>query len=132
MLGRATVEQLGGDDWPGWTGCCAAAACSRSSRYGLIPLLGAFTALNYACGLTAVRTHDYLPGTTIGTAPGAAAYLTIGAYGATRLEPVPARARRPGSAGDPRDHGRPTPPQPRQRRPRWPATRCPAAGAADR
>lgn len=46
----------------------------------LVPLLP-FTALNYACGLTAVRTRDYLLGTAVGILPGAAAYVTAGAYG---------------------------------------------------
>lgn len=47
----------------------------------LVPLLP-FTALNYACGLTAVRVRDYVLGTAVGIAPGAAAYVTLGAYGA--------------------------------------------------
>jgi len=48
----------------------------------LVPLLP-FTALNYACGLSAVRARDYLLGTVIGILPGVAAYVTIGAFGAT-------------------------------------------------
>lgn len=46
----------------------------------LVPLLP-FTALNYACGLAGVRTRDYLLGTAVGILPGAAAYVTVGAYG---------------------------------------------------
>lgn len=46
----------------------------------LVPL-APFTALNYACGLTAVRTRDYLLGTAVGILPGAAAYVALGAYG---------------------------------------------------
>jgi uncharacterized membrane protein YdjX (TVP38/TMEM64 family) len=48
----------------------------------LVPMLP-FAALNYACGLTAVRPRDYLLGTAVGILPGATAYVTIGAYGAT-------------------------------------------------
>jgi uncharacterized membrane protein YdjX (TVP38/TMEM64 family) len=48
----------------------------------LVPLLP-FAALNYACGLTAVRPRDYVLGTTVGILPGATAYVTVGAYGAT-------------------------------------------------
>jgi len=48
----------------------------------LVPLLP-FTALNYACGLSAVRPRDYLLGTAVGILPGVAAYVTIGAFGAT-------------------------------------------------
>ncbi len=48
----------------------------------LVPLLP-FNALNYACGLTAVRPRDYVLGTAVGILPGAAAFVTIGAFGAT-------------------------------------------------
>jgi uncharacterized membrane protein YdjX (TVP38/TMEM64 family) len=48
----------------------------------LFPLLP-FGPLNYACGLTAVRTRDYLLGTAIGILPPATAFVTIGAYGST-------------------------------------------------
>lgn len=48
----------------------------------LVPLLP-FSALNYACGLSAVPTRDYVLGTAIGILPAATAYVTIGAFGAT-------------------------------------------------
>jgi uncharacterized membrane protein YdjX (TVP38/TMEM64 family) len=48
----------------------------------LVPLLP-FAALNYACGLSAVRTRDYLLGTAVGVLPAVTAYVTIGAFGAT-------------------------------------------------
>lgn len=48
----------------------------------LVPMLP-FAALNYACGLTAVRPRDYLVGTAVGILPGATAYVAIGASGAT-------------------------------------------------
>ena len=58
------------------------------ARHGLLSVIGVrlvpvlpFAALNYACGLSAVRTRDYLLGTAIGIAPGATAYVTVGAYG---------------------------------------------------
>jgi uncharacterized membrane protein YdjX (TVP38/TMEM64 family) len=47
----------------------------------LVPLLP-FNALNYLCGLTAVRTRDYVLGTAVGILPGATAYVAIGAFGA--------------------------------------------------
>lgn len=57
-------------------------------RCGLLTVIGArvvpllpFGAFNYACGLTAVRARDYVLGTAIGIVPGAAAYVTVGAYG---------------------------------------------------
>lgn len=48
----------------------------------LVPLLP-FTALSYACGLSAVRPRDYLLGTAVGILPGVVAYVAIGAFGAT-------------------------------------------------
>lgn len=48
----------------------------------LVPLLP-FAALNYACGLSAVRPRTYIVGTAIGILPVAAAYATIGAFGAS-------------------------------------------------
>lgn len=58
-------------------------------RRGLIAVIGVrlvpvlpFAAVNYACGLTALRPRDYLLGTTVGILPAATAYVTIGAFGA--------------------------------------------------
>lgn len=45
----------------------------------LIPVLP-FTALNYAAGLTSVRTRDYAIGTMIGIIPGTVAFVTLGTY----------------------------------------------------
>ena len=59
------------------------------ARHGLVAVIGfrlvpvlPFGALNYACGVTAVRARDYLVGTAIGVLPAVAAYVSIGAYGA--------------------------------------------------
>ncbi|HXV94253.1 MAG TPA: VTT domain-containing protein, partial [Pseudonocardia sp.] len=52
----------------------------------LVPLVP-FTALNYACGLTAVRTRDYLLGTVAGILPGITAFVAVGAYGASPGSP---------------------------------------------
>lgn len=48
----------------------------------LVPMLP-FAAVNYACGLSALRPRDYLVGTTVGILPAVTAYVTIGAFGAT-------------------------------------------------
>ncbi len=48
----------------------------------LVPVLP-FAAVNYACGLSALRPRDYLLGTAVGILPGATAYVAIGAYGST-------------------------------------------------
>jgi uncharacterized membrane protein YdjX (TVP38/TMEM64 family) len=58
-------------------------------RRGLIAVIGIrlvplpFAAVNYACGLSALRLRDYLLGTAVGILPGATAYVTVGAFGAT-------------------------------------------------
>lgn len=61
----------------------------KLSRRGLTAAIGIrlvpvipFPALNYACGLTGIGVRDYLLGTVVGIIPSAAAYTTIGAYGA--------------------------------------------------
>lgn len=81
VLGRATVERFGGERLARLDGLLRRRGLLAVIAVRLVPLLP-FTALNYACGLTAVRTRDYLLGTALGIAPGAAAYVTIGAYGA--------------------------------------------------
>ena len=47
----------------------------------LLPVIP-FPMLSYACGLTAIRTRDYLAGTVLGVLPSAVVFVTIGAYGA--------------------------------------------------
>ena len=61
----------------------------KLSRRGLAAVIGIrlvpvipFPALNYACGLTGIGLRDYVLGTIVGIVPSAAAYTTIGAYGA--------------------------------------------------
>jgi len=80
-LGRDTVLRLGGqrvlrlDDLVRRRGLLAVVAAR------LVPLVP-FTALNLACGLTAVGWRDYVVGTAVGILPAATAFVTIGAYGA--------------------------------------------------
>jgi uncharacterized membrane protein YdjX (TVP38/TMEM64 family) len=80
VLGREAVERL--------TGRRVARIDSLLSRHGVLAVLGVrlvpvlpFTAINYAAGLTAVRTRDYLIGTALGIVPGTIAYASLGAYG---------------------------------------------------
>ena len=97
-LGRRAVERIEA------AGCAASTALLR--RRGLLAVIGIrlvpllpFNALNYLCGLTAVRTRDYIAGTAVGILPGATAYVTIGAFGAEPgIAAVPARRRRSGVA----------------------------------
>jgi len=81
-LGRSTVEQFGGQRLARLDGLLRRRGLLAVIAVRLVPLVP-FTALNYACGLTAVGTRDYLLGTALGIVPGVAAYVTIGAYGAT-------------------------------------------------
>lgn len=80
-LGRSAVTRIGNERLT-WLD-------ERLRRRGLLAVIGIrlvpvipFPALNYACGLTGIGARDYLLGTTVGIVPSAAAYTTIGAYGA--------------------------------------------------
>jgi uncharacterized membrane protein YdjX (TVP38/TMEM64 family) len=80
VLGREAVERL--------TGARVARVDALLRRHGLFAVLGVrlvpvlpFTAINYAAGLTAVRSRDYLVGTALGVVPGTIAYVALGAYG---------------------------------------------------
>lgn len=77
LLGRDAVERI--------TGARVDALLRRRGILAviavrLIPVL-TFTAINYTAGLTAIRTRDYLLGTTLGIIPGTIAYVALGAYG---------------------------------------------------
>jgi len=57
-------------------------------RRGLVAVIGVrlvpvlpFVAVNYACGLSALRPRDHLLGTTVGILPAATAFVAIGAFG---------------------------------------------------
>jgi uncharacterized membrane protein YdjX (TVP38/TMEM64 family) len=82
VLGRDTVARIDNE--------CREHLDALLRRNGLIAIVGIrlvpllpFAAVNYACGLSALRTRDYLLGTALGILPGATAYVTIGAFGAT-------------------------------------------------
>jgi uncharacterized membrane protein YdjX (TVP38/TMEM64 family) len=80
VLGRGAVERF--------TGVRVARVDAALARRGvvavlvsrLIPVLP-FTGINYAAGLTALRSRDFLLGTAIGVVPGTVAYVAVGAYG---------------------------------------------------
>lgn len=80
LLGRGAVERI--------TGTRVARVDALLRRRGvlavvavrLVPVLP-FTAINYAAGLTAVRTRDYVVGTALGMIPGTVSYTALGAYG---------------------------------------------------
>lgn len=83
VLGRDAVERV--------AGARVVRADELMRRNGLLAVIGArmapvvpFTGINYAAGLTAIRTRDYVIGTAIGIIPGTIAYAALGAYGSSR------------------------------------------------
>lgn len=79
-LGREAVERLTGeriarvDDLLSRRGILAIIAVR------LVPVLP-FTAINYAAGLTSVRTRDYALGTAVGIVPGTVSFVALGTFG---------------------------------------------------
>ena len=79
-LGRRAVERVDNDRLRRLDALLRRRGLLAVIGIRLVPLLP-FNALNYLCGLTAVRTRDYIAGTVVGSCPGPA-YVTIGAFGA--------------------------------------------------
>lgn len=80
-LGRGAVEQIGSER--------LARLDAMLGRNGLVTMIGIrlapiipFAVLNMGCGLTGLRTRDYVLGTAIGMSPGIIAFAAIGAFGA--------------------------------------------------
>lgn len=80
LLGREAVERF--------TGARVARVDALLRRRGLLAVIAVrlvpvlpFTAINYAAGLTAVRTRDYIIGTALGIIPGTIAFVALGTYG---------------------------------------------------
>ncbi|MBA3799672.1 MAG: TVP38/TMEM64 family protein [Geodermatophilaceae bacterium] len=82
VLGRGAVERLDSDRLHRLDDLLRRRGLIAVIGIRLVPLLP-FAALNYACGLSAVRPRDFVLGTAIGILPVAAAYSTIGAFGAS-------------------------------------------------
>ncbi len=80
VLGRGAVERVDSDRLRRLDDLFRRRGLLAVIGVRLVPLLP-FAALNYACGLTALRTRDYLLGTAVGILPGATAYVAIGAFG---------------------------------------------------
>lgn len=79
-LGRSALDGIGGerlarlDDLLRRRGLLAVLAVR------MVPVLP-FAVINMACGLSALRTRDYLVGTGLGMLPAVTAFVGIGAYG---------------------------------------------------
>ncbi|MCV2490525.1 TVP38/TMEM64 family protein [Geodermatophilus sp. YIM 151500] len=79
-LGRGAVERF--------TGTRVARVDALLARRGFVAVLVArvvpvvpFTGVNYAAGLTAIRSGSFAVGTALGIVPGTVAYVALGAYG---------------------------------------------------
>ena len=82
VLGRGAVDRLDSDRLHRLDDLLRRRGLIAVIGIRLVPLLP-FVALNYACGLSAVRPRDFVLGTAIGILPVAAAYSTIGVFGAS-------------------------------------------------
>lgn len=80
-LGRSAVADVGGARLARLDALLRRRGLLAMISVRLVPVLP-FAALNYACGLTAIRLRDYAAGTFLGILPGATAFVAIGAYGA--------------------------------------------------
>jgi len=86
-LGRASVERF--QERAGVGSARLGQLDALLRRHGLLAIMGIrlapvvpFAVLNMACGLTALRTRDYVLGSAVGMAPAVAAFVAVGAYGA--------------------------------------------------
>lgn len=82
VLGRDAIERI--------TGARVARVDALLNRRGIIAVIAVrlvpvlpFTAINYAAGLTSVRTRDYAIGTAAGIVPGTVSFVALGAFGTT-------------------------------------------------
>ncbi|MBT0567771.1 TVP38/TMEM64 family protein [Williamsia sp. CHRR-6] len=79
VLGRDGVARIG------WSSVASVDAVLQ--RRGLVSMMIIrliplpFALVNYAAGLSAVRTRDYLVGTAVGIVPSTVGYAAVGAYG---------------------------------------------------
>lgn len=79
-LGRAALDGVGGER--------LARLDSLLRHHGLVAVLVVrtvpvlpFAVVNMACGLSGLRTRDYLVGTAVGMLPAVTAFVGVGAYG---------------------------------------------------
>jgi uncharacterized membrane protein YdjX (TVP38/TMEM64 family) len=89
-LGFGLARTLGRDTVQGLVGTRMARLDGLLGRRGLLAVIfvrlvptGPFAVVNTACGLSAVRVRHYVIGTAIGMLPGIAAFVGVGAFGAT-------------------------------------------------
>ena len=81
-LGRSTIEGLAGERLARLDGMLRDRGLLAVIGIRLVPF-GPFAIVNATCGLTAVRTRDYLAGTAVGLVPGTVVFGAVGAFGTT-------------------------------------------------
>lgn len=80
-LGRATLRGVGGDRLARLDDLLRRRGLLAVLAVRMVPVLP-FAVINMACGLSALRTRDYLVGSALGMLPAVTAFVGIGAYGA--------------------------------------------------
>lgn len=80
-LGRATLSGVGGDRLARLDDLLRRRGLLAVLAVRMVPVLP-FAVINMACGLSALRTRDYLVGSGLGMLPAVTAFVGIGAYGA--------------------------------------------------
>lgn len=80
-LGRSALDGVGGDRLARLDDLLRRRGLLAVLAVRMIPVLP-FAMINMACGLSALRTRDYLVGSGLGMLPAVTAFVGIGAYGA--------------------------------------------------
>ena len=80
VLGRDAVERIIGNRVARVDALLSRRGIVAVVAVRLVPVLP-FTVINYAAGLTSVRTRDYAIGTALGILPGTVSFVALGAYG---------------------------------------------------
>src|SRR4051794_9691858 len=82
LLGRAALQGLVGERMARLDGVLSRRGLLAVIAVRLVPT-GPFAMVNTACGLSSVPARHYVVGTAIGMLPGIAAFVAVGAFGAT-------------------------------------------------
>jgi uncharacterized membrane protein YdjX (TVP38/TMEM64 family) len=86
LLGRAAVHGLVGGRMARLDGVLCRRGLLAVIIIRLVPT-GPFAVVNTACGLSSVSARHYVLGTAVGMLPGIAAFVAVGAFGATPWSP---------------------------------------------
>ena len=79
-LGRSALDGVGGERLARLDDLLRRRGLLAVTAVRMVPVLP-FAVINMVCGLSALRTRDYLVGTGVGMLPAVTAFVGIGAYG---------------------------------------------------